>query len=175
MGLMLSAEANGAYVQLFSGGWPEGMARHEGLGQIPGRVRDMLTEITPAGTRSLSRLLEDASQSWIPGMTVAVITGRLEEEAARTLARFLVQGVRVELYYVWDQPSPGTGGAVADVLRNPSGAEGPAAGYKHHAAGTIGSSLARLGARLYCLHDPVPAGVSKEAEVHDFPGRPTLG
>lgn len=36
MGLMLFAEQSGAYVQLFSGGWPEGMARHEGLGKIPG-------------------------------------------------------------------------------------------------------------------------------------------
>lgn len=175
MGLMLSAERSGTYVQLFSGGWPEGMARHEGLGKIPGRVQDMLTEITPSGTRSLSQLLEDASQSWIPGMTVAVITGRLEEEAARTLARFLVQGVRVELYYVWDQPAPAAGGALADILRNPAGVDAPAGEYNHRAAGTIGGSLARLGARLYCLHAPVPADGNKEAELHEFPGRPTLG
>ncbi|WP_236335888.1 DUF58 domain-containing protein [Paenibacillus auburnensis] len=170
MGLMLSAERSGAYVQLFSGGWPEGMARHEGLGKLPGRVQDMLTEITPNGTRSLSRLLEDASKGWIPGMTVAVITGRLEEEAARTLARFLVQGVRVELYYVWDQPAPAT----SDMLRNPAVLSGPAVEYKQHTAGTIGSSLARLGAKMYCLH-PVPPDGHKEAELHEFPGRPTLG
>lgn len=175
MGLLLSAERSGTYVQLFSGGWPEGMARHEGLGRIPGRVQDMLTEITPSGTRSLSRLLEDASQGWIPGMTVVVITGRLEEEAARTLARFLVQGVRVELYYVWDQPAPAAGSTVADILRNPAGSDGPAAEYKHRAAGTIGGSLARLGAKTYCLHNPVPADGNKEAKVHEFPGRPTLG
>lgn len=29
MGLLLSAERTGSYIQLFSGGWPEGMARHE--------------------------------------------------------------------------------------------------------------------------------------------------
>jgi uncharacterized protein (DUF58 family) len=175
MGLLLSAERSGAYVQLFSGGWPEGIARHEGLGKIPGRVQDMLTEITPSGTRSLSRLLEDASQSWIPGMTVSVITGRLEEEAARTLARFLVQGMRVELYYVWDQPAPAAGGGSADILQNPAGVDDPALAYKYRTAGTIGGSLARLGARMYCLHDPVPADGHKEAEFHEFPGRPTLG
>ncbi|MNN24550.1 hypothetical protein D3C81_1379860 [compost metagenome] len=175
MGLMLSAERSGAYVQLFSGGWPEGMARHEGLGKIPGRVQDMLTEITPSGTRSLSRLLEDASKGWIPGMTVAVITGRLEEEAARTLARFLVQGVKVELYYVWDQPAPQSESAAAGALKNQASAGQRAGGYKPYAAGTISGSLARLGARLYCLDQTAVPEWKKEGEAHEFPGKPTLG
>ncbi|WP_167360684.1 DUF58 domain-containing protein [Paenibacillus typhae] len=162
MGLMLSAERTGGYVQLFTGGWPEGMARYEGLGKIPSRVQDMLTEITPGGTRSLARLLEDASQHWIPGMTVAVITGRLEEEAARILARFLVQGVKVELYYVWDQPSPQPESAAAGDFRP-------------QAAGTIGGSLVRLGARLYCLDPSAAPEWKKEGETHAFPGKPTLG
>ncbi|WP_342564164.1 DUF58 domain-containing protein [Paenibacillus sp. FSL R7-0345] len=166
MGLMLSAERSGAYVQLFTGGWPEGMARHEGLGKIPGRVQDMLTEITPCGTRSLSRLLEDASQHWIPGMTVAVITGRLEEEAARTLARFLMQGMKVELYYVWDQPAPQAEGAAADRRTE---------GYKPPASGTISGSLARLGARVYCLDYPAAPEWRKEGKGDEIPGRPTLG
>ncbi|WP_198015884.1 DUF58 domain-containing protein [Paenibacillus sp. HW567] len=149
MGLMLSAERSGSYVQLFSGGWPEGMARHEGLGQIPGRVQDMLTEIAPDGERSLSRLLEDASRGWIPGMTVAVITGRLTEESARTIVRFLVQGVKVELYYVWDGPAPA------------------ASEPKKRAADTIGGSLARLGARVYCLSDVSPAYGYKGADIRE--------
>lgn len=201
MGLMLTAERSGAYMQLFSGGWPEGMARHEGLGQIPARVQDLLTEITPAGSRSLCRLLEDASQSWIPGMTVSVITGRLEEESARTLARFLVQGIKVELYYVWDQPSPGSGTAVEPV-RDSSGATGavpelsprskeakegspepvqsyPADSYtvtsgaRQRNGGTIAGSLMRLGARIHCLNDVSPAYGYKGAEHYGFPGKPT--
>lgn len=175
MGLLLSAERSGGYVQLFTGGWPEGMARHEGLGKIPGRVQDMLTEITPGGTRSLSRLLEDASQHWIPGMTVAVITGRLEEEAARTLARFLVQGVKVELYYVWDQPAPQSESAAAGALKNQASAGQRAGVYRPYAAGTISGSLARLGARLYCLDQTAGPEWKKEGEAHEFPGKPTLG
>ncbi|WNS41635.1 DUF58 domain-containing protein [Paenibacillus sp. MMS20-IR301] len=160
MGMLLTAERTGAYIQLYSGGWPEGMARHEGLGQIPGRVQNLLTEITPTGTQSLSRLLEDASRSWIPGMTVSVITGRLEEAAARTLARYLVQGLKVELYYVWDLPSPGNGGGGAPVQKP---------------AGTIAGSLMRLGARIHCLNDVSPAQVHKEAEYYGPPGKPTSG
>lgn len=201
MGLMLAAERSSSYIQLFSGGWPEGMARHEGLGQIPGRVQDLLTEITPAGSRSLNRLLEDASQSWIPGMSVSVITGRLEEESARTLARFLVQGIKVELYYVWDQPSPGSGQAV-DPVRNSAGAAGAVpellhktmegregfpdsvqgysadsfnmpSGDKQRKGGTIAGSLMRLGARIHCLNDVSLAQGYKGAEYYGFPGKPT--
>lgn len=176
MGLLLSAERSGSYVQLFSGGWPEGMARHEGLGRIPGRVQDLLTEIEPAGAQSLASLLDTAAQSWLPGMTVSVITGRLEEEAARTLARFLVQGIRVELYYVWDQPSPGSRGA-GSAVRSPAGAAGPLpeppAGSRQRpeaakseggtswgrppAADSIAGSLMRLGAHLHCLNHAFPA------------------
>ncbi|WP_052380596.1 DUF58 domain-containing protein [Paenibacillus camerounensis] len=175
MGLMLSAERSSAYVQLFTGGWPEGMARHEGLGKIPGRVQELLTEIRPGGTRSLSRLLEDASQQWIPGMTVAVITGRLEEEAARTIARFLVQGVKLELYYVWDQPAPLPGGAAAEMRQGQAAAGRGPEEYKPRTAGTVSGSLARIGARVYCLDHPDAAERNKEAEAHEFPGRPTLG
>ncbi|OMF85821.1 DUF58 domain-containing protein [Paenibacillus sp. FSL R7-0273] len=175
MGLMLYAERSGAYVQLFTGGWPEGMARHEGLGKIPGRVQELLTEIRPGGTRSLSRLLEDASQQWIPGMTVAVITGRLEEEAARVIARFLVQGVKVELYYVWDQAAPLPGGAAAAKLQSPAAADRRPGECKPRTAGTVSASLARLGARVYCLDYPDASERNKEAEAHEFPGRPTMG
>ncbi|MBW4085026.1 DUF58 domain-containing protein [Paenibacillus sp. S150] len=161
MGLLLAAEQSGSYVQLFSGGWPEGVARHEGLGQIPGRVQDMLTEISPDGGRPLGALLEDASRSWIPGMTVAVITGRLDEESARTLARFLVQGVKVELYYVWDQPAPEPGGG---LTKNQAGR-----------AATIGAGLTRLGACLYCLGGGSPSNGDKGVEIHGFPERTTLG
>lgn len=193
MGLMLTAERSGAYIQLFSGGWPEGMARHEGLGQIPGRVQDLLTEITPSGSRSLSRLLEDASQSWIPGMSVSVITGRLEEESARTLARFLVQGIKVELYFVWDQPSPGSGTAGYPV-RSPAGAQEAApeldglpdsgqgyaagsynapSGGRQQATGTIAGSLMRLGARIHCLNNVPPAQRDKGAGNIGLPGKPS--
>ncbi|MNI84737.1 hypothetical protein D3C73_1416660 [compost metagenome] len=120
----------------------------------------MLTEITPDGGRSLSTLLEDASRGWIPGMTIVVITGRLEEETARTLARFLVQGVKVELYYVWDQPAPGPTGGVVKSQWSP--------------AATIGASLTRLGACLYCLGDSSPSKGNKGVEVHGFQERSTL-
>lgn len=176
MGLLLSAERSGSYVQLFSGGWPEGMARHEGLGQIPGRVQDLLTEIQPGGGQGLASLLEAAAQSWLPGMTVSVITGRLEEESARTLARFLVQGIRVELYYVWDQPSPGSR-AAGSTVRSPAGAAGlgpehpgssrqrgeaapselGASWGRPPAADSIAGSLMRLGAHLHCLNPAAPA------------------
>ncbi|MEK3688727.1 DUF58 domain-containing protein [Paenibacillus sp. FSL R10-2736] len=190
MGLLLSAERSSSYLQLFSGGWPEGMARHEGLGQIPGRVQDLLTEISPSGSQSLSRLLEDASRGWIPGMTVSVITGRLEEESARTLARFLVQGIKVELYYVWDQPSPG-GGPAEDPVRSSTGTKearegfpepvesypavkySPGSGGKQRTSGTIAGSLMRLGARIHCLNDVSPAQGYKGAEYYGYPGQPT--
>ncbi|WP_313641786.1 DUF58 domain-containing protein [Paenibacillus sp.] len=161
MGLMLFAERSGAYVQLFSGGWPEGMARHEGLGKIPGRVLDILTEISPDGTRNLSQLLEDASRGWIPGMTVAIITGRLEAESAKVIAKFLVQGVKVELYYAWDQPAPMHEEAKVLETRQP-------------VKGTIGDSLARLGARMSCLDDAFPAFRFREVEYHESSGKPTL-
>ncbi|WP_081971891.1 DUF58 domain-containing protein [Paenibacillus borealis] len=190
MGLMLSAERSGSYLQLFSGGWPEGMPRHEGLGQIPGRVQDLLTEISPSGSQSLSRLLEDASRGWIPGMTVSVITGRLEEESARTIARFLVQGIKVELYYVWDQSSPG-GGQAADTVRSTAGSRQTKDGFpesaqsystdnysadsggKQRTGGTISGSLMRLGARIHCLNVVSPAQGYKGAEHYGFPGKPT--
>lgn len=175
MGLLLSAERSGSYVQLFSGGWPEGMARHEGLGQIPSRVQDLLTEIEPAGAQSLASLLEAAAQSWLPGMTVSVITGSLEEESARTLARFLVQGIRVELYYVWDQSSPGSRGAGSPVRSSagsadpgpefsrsirqaagPAQAEPSASWSPPPAADSIAGSLMRLGANLHCLNHTCP-------------------
>ncbi|MBT2293415.1 DUF58 domain-containing protein [Paenibacillus albidus] len=161
MGLLLAAENSGSYVQLYSGGWPEGMARHEGLGQIPARVLHMLTEIAADGSRSLAGLLEDASRSWLPGMKVAVITGQLEEESAQIMARFLVQGVKVELYYAWDHPAPApahTGAAQAPLPKT---------------AGSIGDSLVRLGARLYCLEDAKAYG-HREVEYHESPGKPTL-
>ncbi|HEY4429759.1 MAG TPA: DUF58 domain-containing protein [Paenibacillus sp.] len=161
MGLLLSAERSGAYVQLFSGGWPEGMARHEGLGKIPGRVLDILTEISPDGTRNLSQLLEDASRGWIPGMTVAIITGRLEAESAKVIAKFLVQGVKVELYYAWDQSAPMHG--ETKVLE-----------IQHPVRGTVGDSLARLGARMFCLDDALPAFRVREVEYHESSGKPTL-
>ncbi|UQZ34749.1 hypothetical protein C2I18_15180 [Paenibacillus sp. PK3_47] len=163
MGLMLAAERSGTYVQLFSGGWPEGIARHEGLGKLPGRVQDMLAEIAPDGTRSLSELLEDASKNWIPGMSVAVITGRLEEEAAKTLARFLVQGVKVELYYAWDNPVPAAGG-------NREGRR--SSGTEESGTGTVSASLERLGARIYCLNGKIPAYGYQEVELHEYPGSP---
>jgi hypothetical protein len=134
-------------------------------------------------------------------MTVSVITGRLEEESARTLARFLVQGIKVELYYVWDQPSPGSGTAVEPV-RDSSGATGavpelsprskeakegspepvqsyPADSYtvtsgaRQRNGGTIAESLMRLGARIHCLNDVSPAYGYKGAEHYGFPGKPT--
>jgi hypothetical protein len=160
MGLMLFAERSDAYIQLFSGGWPEGMARHEGLGKIPGRVLDILTEISPDGTRNLSQLLEDASRGWIPGMTVAVITGRLEEESAKVMAKFLMQGVKVELYYAWDGPAPIRGETKEKEICQP--------------VRTVGDSLARLGARMFCLDDALPAYRFREVEYHESSGKPTL-
>ncbi|MNV51338.1 hypothetical protein D3C71_1433830 [compost metagenome] len=132
------------------------MARHEGLGKIPGRVLDILTEISLDGTRNLSLLLDDASRGWIPGMTVAIITGRLEEESAKVIAKFLMQGVKVELYYAWDQSAPKPGEA-----RQPG-------------RGTVGDSLARLGARMFCLDDALPAFRFREVEFHESSGKPTL-
>lgn len=200
MGLMLSAEHSGAYVQLFSGGWPEGLARHEGVGKIPARVQDMLAEIRPDGTRSLNTLLEDASRSWLPGMTVAVVTGKLEAESARTLARFLVQGVKVELYYVWDQPAPGAGRIVPENQRRQTGLSiggmdnlwndpdkagaGPVnqrttgmgdepRDSRERKLGAISESLERLGARIYCLENCIPPFGYKGAEWHEAPGTPT--
>lgn len=158
-GLLLRAEASGAYIQLFSGGWPEGLARHEGMGQIPGRVLDILTGLAPDGATPLARLLEEASASWIPGMTVTVITGRIDQAAAKVLARFLVQGVKVELYFSWDLPAPVPGGSAvpSDIV-----------------ARTVGDSLARLGAVLYSLDAAVPAYRYKEVDRHEASGRPSV-
>lgn len=165
MGLMLSAERSGAYVQLFSGGWPEGMARHEGVGKLPGRVLNTLTGILPDSTRSLSQLLDDASRGWIPGMSVAVITGRLEHESAKVLARLLAHGVKVHLYYAWDR-------SVADsdreVLQEGMG-EAPAP-----VTGTIGDSLIRLGAGLHCFDHARRAYDQGEGKSHESQGKPTV-
>ncbi|ULO06952.1 DUF58 domain-containing protein [Paenibacillus sp. 19GGS1-52] len=185
LGLMLSAERTGTYIQLFSGGWPEGTARHEGLGKIPGRVLDFLTGISPDSTRSLTQLLEDASRSWIPGMTVSVITGQLEEESAKVIARFLVQGVKVDLYYVWDSPAPGTVDTPAQAHLQPSDtmlqADSPpvngsvtSQAYRQSVKGSVGDSLKRLGARLYRLDTALPASRYKEVEFHGLSGKPTL-
>ncbi|MRN55577.1 DUF58 domain-containing protein [Paenibacillus monticola] len=185
MGLMLSAERTGTYIQLFSGGWPEGTARHEGLGKIPGRVLDFLTGISPDSTRSLSQLLEDASRSWIPGMTVSIITGQLEEESAKVIARFLVQGVKVDLYYAWDSPAPGTADTLSQAHLQPSDAmfqadSQPVSGsvtsqaYRQSFKGSVGDSLTRLGARLYRLDTALPASSYKEVEFHGLSGKPTL-
>lgn len=185
LGLMLSAERSGTYIQLFSGGWPEGTARHEGLGKIPGRVLDFLTGISPDSTRSLSQLLEDASRSWIPGMTVSVITGQLEEESAKVIARFLVQGVKVDLYYAWDSPAPGTADTLAQTHLQPSDAmlqadSPPVSGsvtsqsYRQSVKGSVGDSLTRLGARLYRLDTALPPSRYKEVEFHGLSGKPTL-
>lgn len=160
-GLMFFAEHSGAYVQLFSGGWPEGMARHEGLGKIPGRVLDILTEIAPDGTRSLPDLLEDASRGWIPGMTVAIVTGLLEVESAKVIAKFLVQGVRIEIYYAWDQPSPMSG----EIMLQ---------GIIQQVRGTVGDSLARLGAQMFCLDDALSPYRLREVEYRESSGKPTL-
>jgi uncharacterized protein (DUF58 family) len=146
MGLMLSAEKSGAYVQWFSGGWPEGVARHEGLGKIPGRVLNILTEIMPDGTRSLSQLLEDASRGWLPGMSMAVITGGLEPESAKTIAKLLAHGIKVNLYYAWDKNAPGSGGS-------------------------IGDSLLRLGAGMYCLDHAMPTFVKGEEKSYESSGK----
>lgn len=121
LGLLLAAQRSGSYAQLFTGGWPEGMAKYEGMGVIPPRVLDLLTEITPDGTRPLRCLLEDASRQWIPGMTAAVITGRLTRETALTLSKLLAHGVKVEVYYVWDEEA------------------------------SISASLGRLGADMHCV------------------------
>lgn len=161
MGLMLFAEHTGAYVQLFSGGWPEGMARHEGLGKIPGRVLDLLTDISPDGTRRLTELLEDAARDWIPGMTVAIVTGLLEVESAKVMARFLMQGVKIEVYYAWDQPAPISEERMLQEILQPM-------------RGTVGDSLARLGARLFCLDDALPPYRLREVEYRESAGKPTL-
>lgn len=137
------------------------MARHEGLGKIPGRVLDILTDISPNGTRTLSELLEDASRGWIPGMTVAIVTGRLEEQSAKVIAKFLVQGVKVELYYAWDQPAPLPAEVMLQEIRQP-------------VRGTVGDSLGRLGARMFCLDDALPAYRLREVEYHESSGKPTL-
>lgn len=161
MGLMLFAERSGTYIQWFSSGWPEGMARHEGLGRIPGRVLDMLTEITADGTRSLPELLEDASKAWIPGMTVSIITGRLDSEAAKVIAKFLIQGVKVEIYYAWDQAAPMLKEAKIQEMHQT-------------VRGTVGDSLSRLGARMICLDEALPAIRFKEVEYNEPSGKPTL-
>lgn len=152
MGLMRSAERSGAYVQLFSGGWPEGMARHEGLGKIPGRVLDVLTEIKPDSTRSLSQLLDDASRGWIPGMSIAVVTGTLEQESAKVIAKLLTHGVKVALYYAWDRKSNES---------SPSN-------------GTIGDSLKRMGAVLYCLEHALPTYGQGVEPSHEPSGQPRV-
>lgn len=141
-GLLLEAERSGSYVQWFSGGWPEGMPRYEGLGNLPERVADLLTDISADGTRRLDQLLEDASRCWIPGMTASVITGVLEEETAKLLARLLALGVQVDLYYAWD----------AEVPRRRSAGTGTA----ENKAETLAGTLTRLGARLYRLEEGVP-------------------
>ncbi|MFC3750401.1 DUF58 domain-containing protein [Paenibacillus sp. GCM10012306] len=158
-GQLLAAEHSGAYMQLFTGGWPEGLARHEGLGKVPARVLDMLTEIAPNGARSLPELLEDAARGWIPGMAVAVITGRLTEDSAKAIARYLVQGVKMDLYYVWDLPAP-QGGS--------TGRE------ESSSAGSISDSLRRLGATLFCLDGALPAYGHGEVEFHESAGKPTI-
>lgn len=132
-GLLLDAERTGAYAQLFTGGWPEGGAKHEGLGIIPLSTIDLLTEIAPEGARRVPRLMEDAAHHWIPGMTAAVITGALDSDLAQAAARLLMQGVKVEVYYSWDQDAPGM-------------------------KGSVGNSLTKLGARLYRLDNPLFAG-----------------
>lgn len=158
MGQLLSAEQAGAYMQFFTGGWPEGMARHEGLGKLPVRVLDILTEVAADGERNLPQLLEDASSGWIPGMTIAIVTGRLTEESAKAIARYLVQGVKMELYYLWDQPAPRANG---------TGRDQPAP------AGSIAVSLSRLGARMYCLDKALPVYGHREVEFHASGGKPT--
>lgn len=128
-------------------------------------------------------------------MTVSVITGRLEEESARTLARFLVQGIRVELYYVWDQPSPSR--TPGNPVRSPARAAGTmpelsssgrlapedwaTSGHdpavygdsRLHASDTIAGSLMRLGARIHCLSNAAPAQGYKGAEPDGFPDNST--
>jgi len=148
MGLLLSAEHSGAYVQLFCGGWPEGMARHEGLGKIPGRVLHILTEIRPDSNRTLPQLLEDASRGMIPGMSLSVITGGLAPESAKAVAKLLTQGVKVKLYYVWDRQAPASG------------------------TGTVSGSLMSLGAELYCLEHASPVRSRGEGMLHEQPGQP---
>jgi len=136
MGLLRSAERSDAYIQLFCGGWPEGTARHEGLGKIPIRVLNILTEIKADSTRTLTQLLEDAASGWIPGMSIAVVTGGLEQESAKVMAKLLTYGVKINLYYAWDRKAPNSG--PEDIT-----------------GGTIGESLKRLGAGLYRLDQPL--------------------
>jgi len=155
MGLILTAEHAGTYVQLYSGGWPEGMARYEGLGKIPGRVLDILTEIRPDSTRSLSDLLDDASRGWIPGMGIAVITGGLEQESAKVLARLLASGVKVNLYYAWDRKASESGRTDSSF-------------------GTLGDSLKRLGARLYCLEPTLTKSGQGVQSSYDPSGQPNV-
>lgn len=185
MGLMLSAERSGAYVQLFSGGWPEGMARHEGIGKIPGRVLNILTEIMADSTRNLSQLLDDASRGWIPGMSIAVVTGRLEPESAKVIARLLAYGMKVNLYYAWDGKVPESSGrtamGVGSTLRSSgenSSESGPLqkSSLSGHASstGTIGDSLARLGAGLYSLDHALPTFGQGEEPAHEPTGKPEV-
>ncbi|WP_312001352.1 DUF58 domain-containing protein [Paenibacillus forsythiae] len=168
-GLLLAAERAGSYAQWFAGGWPEGMARYEGMGIIPARVLDTLADIAPDGARTLARLLEDASRQCIPGMSLAVVTGRLDREAALAISRLLAKGVKVDLYYVWDREvSPGSAGQAA--LREEAGdrSSEPALPWngRHTAvsaarsepAATICGRLGRLGAGLYCLEPALPCG-----------------
>ncbi|WP_410513404.1 DUF58 domain-containing protein [Paenibacillus sp. BR2-3] len=162
MGLMVTAERSGTYVQLYSGGWPEGVARHEGLGKIPARVLNILTEIMPDGTRNLPQLLEDASRGWIPGMSIAVITGVLEPEGAKVIARLLAHGVKVNLYYAWDRNAPDS-----SLSTGRTGGLGTV-------AGTIGISLMRLGAGLHCFDHALPVSGKGEEEAHESPGKWTV-
>lgn len=158
MGQLLSAEQAGAYMQFFTGGWPEGMARHEGLGKLPVRVLDILSEVTPDSERELPQLLEDAASGWIPGMSIAIITGRLTEESAKAIARYLVQGVKMDIYYLWDQPAPKANNTDLD----------------HSArAGSVAASLGRLGARLYGLDTALPVYGHREVEFHASSRKPT--
>ncbi|QWU16860.1 Uncharacterized conserved protein, DUF58 family, contains vWF domain [Paenibacillus sophorae] len=169
LGLLLAAERAGSYAQLFTGGWPEGMARYEGMGIIPARVLDTLADVAPDGTRTLARLLEDASRQCIPGMGIAVITGRPDREAALTISRLLAQGIKVDLYYVWDRAASvrsakqaalyeeagGRFSAVPERMRKLNGQHTAVSALSAPAA-TICGSLGRLGAGLYCLEHALP-------------------
>ncbi|BCG57251.1 DUF58 domain-containing protein [Paenibacillus sp. URB8-2] len=169
LGLLLTAERAGSYAQLFTGGWPEGMARYEGLGVIPGRVLDTLAEIAPDGTRTLARLLEDASRQWIPGMNVAVITGCPDREAALTISRLLAQGIKVDLYYVWDREAPGK--------RNPT--PGPAAGHRRpsaEAGALVPHSAPVLSDKITVVYEAGQGGFSASADVvSNLSGKESVG
>ncbi|WP_310550671.1 DUF58 domain-containing protein [Paenibacillus glufosinatiresistens] len=139
MGLLRTAERERAYTQLFAEGWPEQQARYEGLGRIPERVLAYMAEVAPGGSRSLAALLEEASRQCLPGMSLAVVTGRLERSGASALARLLAQGVEVQVYYAWDEEAPA------------AAAPGEAADAAWKSSAGIGESLRRLGAVLYRL------------------------